>query len=198
LITEVNVRQGPEALKVRPVALSALNIITGPNSSGKTILLDLLASAGRDDRQTDRRWSGNLAADIHWFDPQPHLLQLHVGDGGVEVLHDHRHAPTLATPYRTVTIRPPRRSASGLDYWASLLDLDRHAFLGLLREVPQCVRGEVSRVDIVNGTPMVSLQSLPTPVRLDESTPKGGAAIVLLEVAIALAQMHSLTGQPCC
>src|SRR5712691_7809043 len=43
LITEVNVREGPEGLKARPVALSALNIITGPNNVGKTTLLNLLA-----------------------------------------------------------------------------------------------------------------------------------------------------------
>ena len=194
LITEVNVRHGPEALKVRPVALSALNIITGPNNSGKTILLDLLARAGRGDRLTDRPWYGDLAADIHWFDPQPHLLQLHLGDDGVEVLHDHRRAPSSATPFRTVTIGTPRRPASGLDYWASLLDLDRHAFLSLLREVPQCVRGEVSQVDVVNEIPVVSLHSLPDPIRLDEGAVHGGAAMVLLEVAIALAQSHSLTG----
>ena len=34
LITEVIVRQGPEALKASPVALSTLNIITGPNNTG--------------------------------------------------------------------------------------------------------------------------------------------------------------------
>ena len=45
LITEINVRQGPEALIIRPIALSAFNIITGTNNAGKTTLLDLLARA---------------------------------------------------------------------------------------------------------------------------------------------------------
>jgi hypothetical protein len=36
LITEISLRQGPQALTTRPVTLSALNIITGPNNSGNT------------------------------------------------------------------------------------------------------------------------------------------------------------------
>ena len=194
LITEINVRQGPEALKARPVALSTLNIITGANESGKTTLLDLLASAGREESCADRPWSGDLAADIHWFDPQPHLLELHAGDTGIEVHHDHARAPRLSTPYRVVTVRPPRQPPAGLDDWAGLLDLDSHAFLRLLREVPRCVRGEVSRVDVINGAPVVHLHSLPAPILLDGSPGNGAAGIVLFEVAIALAQAHSQSG----
>ena len=193
LITEVIVRQGPEALKVSPVALSTLNIITGLNNTGKTMLLDLLARAGRDS-PTGRPWRGELAADIHWFDPQPHLLQLNSGENGTELVQDSRPAPSLAAPYRAVTVRPLRRPAPQLDDWAGQLGLDRHAFLEVLREVPRCVQGEVSQVNVTGGIPEVRLRSLPDPVRLDGDSPGWGAAVVLHEVAIALAQIHSLKG----
>ena len=139
-----------------------------------------------------RPWYGNLAADIRWFDPQPHLLQLQLGGDGFEVLHDGRHVPSSVIPYRAITVRPPRGSASGLDYLASTLGLDRLAALRLLREVPQCVRGEVSWVNIEEGSPVVGLRSLPDPIRLDEGAIHGGTTIVLLEAAIALAQQHSV------
>ncbi len=165
LITEINVRMGPEGLTARPVALSKLNIITGPNSSGKTTLLNLLARAGRDPL-SNHSWLGELSAEIHWFDPQPHLLQVNDRDGSVELVHDSRRAPSFSAPYRAVTVRAPRHPASGLDDLAGLLGLDRHTFLELLREVPQCVRGDVSQVDVINGIPVVRLHSLPDPVRL--------------------------------
>ena len=191
LITEVNVRQGPTALQARPVALSALNIIIGPNSTGKSTLLNLLARAGQGDSLAHRPWEGHLAADIQWFDPQPHLLRFHDRNGDVEVLHDERRIPLRPAPYRAVTMRPPRHPGAGVDHWASHLGLDRHVFLMLLRELPRCVRGEVTQVDVTGEAPVVRLRSLPDPVRLDTEAPLGIAALVLFEAAIALAQMHS-------
>jgi energy-coupling factor transporter ATP-binding protein EcfA2 len=192
MITEVSVREGPDALTSRPIALSTLNIITGPNNSGKTTLLDVLARAGQDGAPAGRRWYGQLSADIRWFDPQPHLLQLHDSEDGKELIHDERRAPSMAAPYRTVTIKPRRKPPSGVDDWAALLGLDRHAFLAVLRDVPRCVRGEVTRVDISDGIPEVRLRSAPDPVRLDR--PSWSADIALLETAIAVAQMHSVKG----
>ena len=84
MITE---RQGPGGLTSRPVTLSKLNIITGPSNSGKSTLVNLLARAGRDPL-TRRPWLGQLSGDIHWFDPQPHLLRLEDRDGRVELVHD--------------------------------------------------------------------------------------------------------------
>lgn len=191
LITEVNVRQGPTALQARPVALSALNIIIGPNSTGKSTLLNLLARAGHGDSLAHRPWEGHLAADIHWFDPQPHLLQFHDRNGDVEVLHDDRHIPLRPAPYRAVTMRPTRHPGAGLDHWAGLLGLDRGVFLMVLQELPRCVRGEVTQVDVTSDAPVVRLRSLPDPVRLDTEAPLGIAGLVLFEATIALAQMHS-------
>lgn len=57
MITEISVRQGPEALTARHVTLSKLSIITGPNDCGKSVLLDLLARAGRDP-MPGRPWLG--------------------------------------------------------------------------------------------------------------------------------------------
>ena len=101
MITE---RQGPGGLTSRPVTLSKLNIITGPSNSGKSTLVNLLARAGRDPL-TRRPWLGQLSADIHWFDPQPHLLRLEDRDGRVELVHDSRRAPALFARYRAVTLR---------------------------------------------------------------------------------------------
>ena len=193
LITEINVRQGPQALTTRHVALSKLSIITGPNSSGKSVLLNLLARAGRDPLP-GRHWFGELSADIHWFDPQPHLLHFSDRDGSVELLHDSLRAPSLATPYRAVTARAPHRPVSGADDLAGLLGLGRVAFLDLLREVPHCVRGDVTEVDVTGEVPVVRLLSAPDPVRLDDGVPRWTTAMVLLEAAIALAQLRSLEG----
>lgn len=193
LITEISLRQGPQALTARPVTLSALNIITGPNSSGKTTLLNMLARAGRDHSLADRPWTGELAADIHWFDPQPHVLKFSERDGNVEFVQDDQHLPSRFSPYRAVTVRHPTRPVTDLDGWAGLLSLDRHAFLEVLREVPQCVRGEVSQVDVTEGIPRVRLRSLPDPVNLDGNSASTGAGmLVLFEVAIALVQARSL------
>ena len=105
MITE---RQGPGGLTSRPVTLSRLNIITGPSNSGKSTLVNLLARAGRDPL-TRRPWLGQLSADIHWFDPQPHLLRLEDRDGRVELVHDSQRAPALFARYRAVTLRAPGR-----------------------------------------------------------------------------------------
>jgi len=194
LVTEVSVRQGPAALTARPVPLSALSIITGPNSAGKTTLLNLLARAGRDETPGRRPWDGGLSADIHWFDPQPNLLQLTDHDGDLELVHDHRPAPLLSAPYRAVTVRAPMRPVGGPDGLAGLLGLDRRAFLQLLREVPRCLGGDVSHVDVSGGIPVVSLRSRPDPVRLDGDAFAWGGSIILFEAAIALAQAHSRNG----
>jgi hypothetical protein len=187
------VRQGPPALTAGHVALSKLSIITGPNSSGKSVLLNLLARAGRDPLP-GRCWLGELSADIQWFDPQPHLLQFSDRDGSVELLHDSRPAPSLAAPYRVVTARAPYRPVSGADDLAGLLGLSRTAFLDLLREVPRCVRGDVAEVDVTGEVPVVRLLSAPDPVRIDDGVPRWATALLLLEAAIALAQARSLEG----
>jgi hypothetical protein len=102
MITEASVREGPDALTSRPIALSTLNIITGPSNSGKTTLLDVLARAGQDGAPAGRRWYGPLSADIRWFDPQPHLLQLHDSEDGTKLIHDERRAPSTAFHQDTV------------------------------------------------------------------------------------------------
>ncbi len=193
MVTEVNVRRGPWALRARPVALSKLNIITGPNCAGKTTLLNLLARAGRDSL-AGRHWLGELSADIHWFDPQPHLLQLSERGGPVELVHDSRPTPSLSAPYRVVTLRAPRRPFSGPDDLAGFLGLAPEVFLELLWEVPRCVRGDVVQVDVTGGVPVVRLNSMPDPVRLDDRAPQWGTAMVLFEAAIALAQARSAQG----
>ena len=54
-----------------------------------------------------RPWLGQLSADIHWFDPQPHLLRLEDRDGRVELVHDSQRAGALFARYRAVTLRAP-------------------------------------------------------------------------------------------
>ena len=90
------------------------------------------------------------------------------GVGGTELIQDSRPAPSLAAPYRAVTVRPLGRLRPRLDDWADLLDVDLRTFLEVLRDVPWCVRGEVSHVDITDGVAEVRLRSLPDPVRLGE------------------------------
>lgn len=112
----------------------------------------------------------------------------------MELLHDGRRAASLAAPYRAVTARAPYRPVSGADDLAGLLGLGRGAFLDLLREVPRCVRGHVTGVDVADGVPAVRLLSAPDPVRLDDRVPRWATAMVLLDAAIALAQLRSLEG----
>jgi hypothetical protein len=47
--------------------------------------------------------------DIHWFDPQPHLLRLEDRDGRVEPVHDSQRASALFAPYRAVGLRASGR-----------------------------------------------------------------------------------------
>jgi hypothetical protein len=76
-----------------------------------------------------------------------------------------------------------------------VLGLDRTGFIEILRDVPQCVRGEVAQVNVTGGIPDVRLHSVPDPVRLDGDTPiRGPAAVVMHEAAIALAQAYSIKG----
>jgi hypothetical protein len=194
LITEISVHKGPGALATRTVSLSVLNLVTGYNNAGKSTLLDLLAGAVRQDPLGDRGWFGELAADIQWFDPQPHTLRLQARDRRVRFHLDHKPVPFLSAPYRSIVVRSPRRHLTGLRDWAEMLGLDLNAFLNLLLEVPDRIRGEVSSVEVINGAPLVHLRSWPEPVRL-EGHP-GNAAIwtVLFETAIALAQVHSQAG----
>jgi hypothetical protein len=174
--------------------LSALNVLTGHNNSGKSTLLNLLASLGQRKPLDGCPWIGDLEADISWFDPQPHTAKLQVQASGIEFLHDQELMPGLSSPYRTITVRPPRRRLSELQDWAQELDLDKHAFLRLLLDVPQSVGGEVSRVDIINGSPLVYLRSVPEPVQLDADPSNGLAGMVLFEAAIALAKEHGQSG----
>lgn len=194
LITEITVHQGPGALATRSVTLSVLNVVIGCNNTGKSTLLDLLASVTRQGPLGDRQWFGDLAADIHWFDPQPHTLRLQAHDARIRFHLDHKPVPFLPSPYRTVVVRTPRRHLTELRDWAKLLDLDVNAFINLLVEVPDRVRGEVSSVEIINGAPLVHLRSWREPVRLEGHPGNAAVWTVLFETAIALAQVHSQAG----
>jgi hypothetical protein len=194
LITEITIHQGLGALATRSVSLAMLNVVVGDNNTGKSILLDLIASAARQGPLGDRQWSGDLAADIQWFDPQPHTLRLQAHDSGLQFHLDHKQVPFLPAPYRPVIVRTPRRRLSGLRDWAELLDLNSHAFLNLLREVPNRVRGEISGVEIINGSPQIHLRSWPEHVRLEGNPGNAATWTVLFETAIALAQVHSQAG----
>ena len=61
----------------------------------------------------------------------------------------------------------------------------------LLLEVPDRVRGEVSRVEVINGAPLVHLRSWPEPICLEGHSGNAAVWTVLFETAIALAQVHS-------
>jgi hypothetical protein len=194
LITEITIHQGPGALATRCVTLSVLNLLIGYNNTGKSTLLDLLASASGQGFIGDRQWIGDLSADIHWFDPQPHMLRLQARDSRIGFQLDHKPVPLLPTCYRPIVVRTPRRRLTELREWAKLLDLGVNAFLNLLLEVPDRVQGEVSSVEVVNGAPLVHLRSWPEPVQLEGHPGNAAVWTVLFETAIALAQVHSQAG----
>ncbi len=195
LITEITVHRGSGALATQTVALSPLNVVTGSNNSGKSTLLDLLASPALPGSLHEGRRFGDLAADIHWFDPRPHTLQLEARDDGISFHLDQTQVQYPLALYRPVLMRiPQRRHINELSEWAKVLDLDERAFFNLLREVPYRVRGEVSGVEIINGDPRAYLRSWPEPVPLEGHPGDAAMWTVLFETAIALAQVHSQTG----
>ncbi|MFI7694216.1 AAA family ATPase [Nonomuraea sp. NPDC049655] len=194
LVTGITIHQGPAALASRSVTLSALNVVVGYNGTGKSILLDLLASVAQSAPFGDRRWVGDLAADIHWFDPQPHMLRLQARDSRIRFKLDHKPVPFVPAPYRPIIVRTPRNHLTELRELAELLDLDANSFRNLLFEVPDRVCGEVSSVEITDGTPLVHLRSWPEPVRLEGHLSSAVVWTVLFETAIALAQVLSQTG----
>jgi hypothetical protein len=75
------------------------------NDTGKSILLDLLASPAGHGAARERHWHGELLADIQWFDPQQHTLQLRARDGQLGFRLDGAPAPFLPAPYRPVYLR---------------------------------------------------------------------------------------------
>ena len=194
LITEITVRQGPAALVGRAISLSILNVVVGYNETGKSTLLDLLACVAAPDRFSGRSWNAGLAADIQWFDPQPHMLRLHTQDGRVSFALDQKPVPFLPAPYRPVVVRTPRRYLTGIRDVAELLHLDTSSFLNLLVEVPDRVQGQVSHVEVVNGAPLVRLRSWPEPVQLEGHPGSAAVWTVVFETAIALAQVYAETG----
>jgi hypothetical protein len=194
LITEITVHQGPGALTARSIPLSVLNLITGYNNIGKSTVLDLLASPAGHGAARERHWHGELAADIQWFDPQPHALQLRARDGQLGFRQDGTPLPFLPAPYRPVYLKIPRCRIMRLHDWARLLGLDVNAFLRVIAEVPERVQGEVSGVAVACGSPEVRLRSWPQPVQLDGHPGDAAAWTVIFETAIALAQVQSQAG----
>ncbi|MEU8179100.1 AAA family ATPase [Microbispora hainanensis] len=143
---------------------------------------------------TDRCRFGELSADIHWFDPNPHTLRLQVDDCHIRFHLDQKPMPFLPTPYHPIVVRSPRRHLTDLSDLAALLDLDVASFLNLLTEVPARVDGQVSRVEVAGDAPLVHLRSWPEPALLRGHPHPGAAWIVLFETAIALAQVQSQAG----
>lgn len=194
LITGITVYGGPGALAARPVALSVLNLIIGPNCTGKSLLLDLLAGAAGNGSLGARPWTGDLAADIQWFDPQPHTLGLQASGSRLSFHLDHKPVPCVTAPYYPVVVRTLRRHLTGPGDCAELFGLDINAFINLLLEVPSRVWGEVSRVDLIDGAPLIHLRFWPEPVRLEGHPGNAATWTVLFETAIALAQLRSQAG----
>lgn len=194
LITEITIRKGPAALKARTIELSVLNLVQGHNESGKSVLLELLASATQYGRARSRNWMGDLAAEIRWFDPQPHTLKIKAHDGRLRFDLDARHGAIVTEPYRTVVPRYPDCGRGTILDLAAALSIDVSTFIDILAEVPSRVRGEVQDVEIVGGRPIVHLASLRQPIKSDDSPCTSQALDILLEVAIEMAQIHAEEG----
>ena len=76
-------------------------------------------------------------------------------------------SPFVFAACRPVVVRTPKRHLTELRDRAELLDLDVDAFLSLLPQVPERVRGEISSVEVINGSPLVQLRSWREPVHLN-------------------------------
>ena len=105
LVTEIAVSGGPGDLASRTLSLSMLNLVQGANDTGKSMLLDLLASPDAPHYLSDRRWMNGLSADIRWFDPNPRTLRLEAPAGQMRFVSEDRSTPVVSAPYRAVVVR---------------------------------------------------------------------------------------------
>ncbi|MER7272430.1 AAA family ATPase [Micromonospora carbonacea] len=191
LITEITIRGGPGDLASRNLSLSMLNLVQGANETGKSMLLDLLACPDAPRYLSGRRWINGLSAEIRWFDPNPRALHLEAPLGQMRLISEDRSTPVVSAPYRAIVVRGGQASLRSYRDLARELGLSEQLFIEVLAQVPQRVRGLVVEVTRQDSVPIVRLDGLPGPLRCDESASFGRMWIVLLECAIALAQIRS-------
>ncbi|MET8148877.1 AAA family ATPase [Actinoplanes sp. NPDC049668] len=191
LITEIAVHGGPGDLAGRKLSLSMLNLVQGANDTGKSMLLDLLASPDAPHYLSDRRWINGLSADIRWFDPNPRALRLEAPAGQMRLISEDRSTPVVSAPYRAIVVRGGQTPLRSHRDFAIELGLPEQVLLEVLAQVPNRVKGMVIEVDLQDSAPVVRLDGSPRSVRCDESASFGQMWIVLLECAIALAQIRS-------
>ncbi|MFI5495573.1 hypothetical protein [Actinoplanes sp. NPDC051859] len=168
-----------------------LNLVRGTRGAGKSTLLDLLACAEQPGYLANRRWDNGMHADVRWFDPQPRTLCLDAPSGEMRLSLDDRPSPVVSAPYRTVVVRDAQVRVRTSHDLARELGLSNQLFLDVLAEVPRRVRGLIDGVEVRDGVPTIRLSMWSDPVRCDGSASRGAMWIVLVESAIALAQIRS-------
>lgn len=186
---------GLGALSGQRVHLGARNLIIGPNSTGKTALLRIIAGIGKPDFLAQYALGGGFTVTVRWYDPQPHELTIEAKDGRILQLLDGRKVPYVARPYRTILV--PDSSATPphtIGELAASLGVDHTTLTAILDELPIRVGGMVRAVQ--HDGPDIRL-SLEHPAIGQRQIIVGDAffsrvsPMVLAEVAIAYAQIQA-------
>ena len=194
LVESIQVNSAPASLAGRKFDLGMRNIITGPNSSGKSILMRLIASVAYPDHVAEMSRQREVDIEVRWFDPHAHDLATIGRSGDVTHVLDGRLVPYVARPYKTILLDlwRMRDYLGDLIALSQLFDLSSSAMKGTLSMLPESSE-LVKEVTFTGARVNWIVEIEGRTVRPDTGSHLGRAleGMVLLEIAGVHARHHA-------